>query len=249
MIPARAAAAIVALGGWHGLWLLAGRADGVGMATTLALLAALGWALVRARHAVRADALAACLLAIGVAGWTGIALVEIGVTVTALLWCALPRLRWPVLALALLAVPILPTLDVLLAWPLRRVSALLTLGMLRMNGIGVGLEGVALEWHGQQLLFDGPCSGVRMLWAMLVLASLAAAIRGLPPLRFALLLAGAVVVAIIGNAVRAASLFYVESGFVPMLQGPIAHEAVGLAAFALVAGGAVALVSRRGLGR
>jgi hypothetical protein len=47
VIPARIAAVIVAGGGWHGLSLLAGRADGVGLATTLALLAALGSDFVR----------------------------------------------------------------------------------------------------------------------------------------------------------------------------------------------------------
>lgn len=243
MIPARCAAVAVAASGWHALVLLAGRADGVGLATTVALAAALGWTLVRADHAVRTERLIVAVLAIAVAALTGVALIEIGATIAALLWCAVPRLRWPVLALALLAVPILPTLDVLFAWPLRRVSALLTVGMLRMNGIGVQLNGVALEWHGQQLLFDGPCSGIRMLWAMLVLASLAAAIKRLPPIRFALLLVGAVVVAILGNALRAAGLFYLESGFVPVLQGPVTHEAVGLAAFALVGGVGLALMS------
>ena len=66
-----------------------------------------------------------------------------------------------------------------------------------------------------------------------------------PSLRFALLLLGAVAVAIVGNALRAASLFYVESGFIPMLHGPVVHEAVGIAAFAFVAGPAVLLLSRQ----
>ncbi len=249
VIPARIAAAIVAGGGWHGLSLLAGRADGVGLATTLALLAALGWALVHATHEVRADGVVAVLVASAAAALTGVALIEIGVVVAGLCWSAMPRLRWPVLALALLAAPILPTLDILVAGPLRRVSALLTAGLLRMNGIGVTLEGVALEWHGRELLFDGPCSGVRMLWALLVLASLVGAIVQVPPVRFALLLAGAVAVAIVGNALRAASLFYVESGFIPILHGPVVHEAVGLAAFAFVAGAAVLLLTRRRMSR
>lgn len=245
MIPARVAAAIVTAAGWHGVWLLAGRGEGIGLATTLTLFVALGWSLLQATHGVRAGGVIGVLLGSGVAAMTGVALIEIGTLVTGLCWCATPRLRWPVLALALLAVPILPTLDILAAGPLRRISALLTAGLLRLNGIGVTLEGVTLEWHGRQLLFDGPCSGVRMLWALLVLASLAGAIRHLPPLRFGFLLAGAVAVAIVGNALRAASLFYVESGFVPIIQGPVAHEAVGLAAFAIVAGGAILLLSGR----
>lgn len=245
MIPAKGAAAILACAGWHGVWLLAGRADGVGLATTLALLAALVWLSVHARHAVPGNALILVLVASGGAAMTGVALIEIGVVVAGLCWCVMPRVRWPAFALALLAVPMLPTLDILAAAPLRRMSAVLTAGLLRLNGIGVTLEGVALQWHGRELLFDGPCSGVRMLWALLVLASLAGVVLRVPPLRFALLMAGAVAVAIMGNALRAASLFYVESGFVPMLAGPVGHEAVGLAAFALVAGGGVLLLSAR----
>ncbi|WP_260600183.1 hypothetical protein [Sphingomonas endolithica] len=64
-MSARGAAVLVAAAGWHALWLLAGRADGVGVATTLALLAALGWSLGQARHLVGAGRLMAVLLASG----------------------------------------------------------------------------------------------------------------------------------------------------------------------------------------
>lgn len=245
MIPARYAAAIVAGAGWHGLALLAGRADGAGLATTLTLVVLLAWALRRASHWVSDLRSLMALAAIVAAAATGIALPQIAAVVFALTLCALPRPRPPLMALALLAVPMLPTLDMLLAWPLRRVSAFITVALLRLNGIGVGLEGVAIEWHGRQLLFDGPCSGVRMLWAMLVLACLIAGIRRLPLTRFLLLLGAATGVAVIGNALRAASLFYLESGFVPALTSPAVHEAVGLAAFALVGGGTLALLARR----
>mgnify|MGYP007050668913 CR=1 FL=1 len=63
----------------------------------------------------------------------------------------------------------------------------------------------------------------------------------LPPGRFALLLAGAALLALFGNALRAAGLFYLETGLVAWAGGPALHEAVGLAAFALVGGGALAL--------
>ncbi|URW76190.1 archaeosortase/exosortase family protein [Sphingomonas donggukensis] len=245
MIAARWAMLLIAGAGWHGIVLLAGRAEGVGLATTLALGAALGWLSVRARHDVAPARLVAGLLLIAAAPLTGVALVEIGAVVAALLWCAMPRLRWPALALALLALPILPTLDVLAAYPLRRVSAMLTVAMLRLNGIGVGLEGVALRWHGRELLFDGPCSGVRMLWATLVLACVLAMVRRARPAAFAAILAGAVGVAILGNALRAASLFYLEEGFVALPGDAAMHEVVGLAAFALVAAAAMALPMRR----
>ncbi len=244
MIPARIAAAIVAAAGWHALVHLAGRADGVGLATTLALLAALGGVLLRADHGVPAGGLVIALLALGGAGVAGIPLLEIVVLVAALGWCAIGRWRWPPMLLALLAVPMLPTLDVLVAGPLRRVSAMLTTWLLRGNGIDVTLEGVALQWQGRQLLFDGPCSGVRMLWALLVLACLGGVLQRMPPARFAVLLGATVAVAVVGNALRAASLFYLETGFVTAMRGPVAHEAIGLAAFAIAAVAALALLTR-----
>lgn len=244
MIPARIAAVIVLVAGWHSLWLLAGRAHGAGLATTVALGLAVAWGLVRAEHRLSAARLAAALAAMAAAAVTGLALLEIGATIGALLLCAVARPRWPMLALALLALPVLPTFDFLLAAPLRQLSALITVGLLRLNGVGVGLQGVTLEWHGRQLLFDGPCSGIRMLWAMLVLASLIGVVRCLPPLKFALLLMLATALAVVGNGLRAASLFYLESGFIPILSGPIAHELVGLAAFALVTGGTLAMLAR-----
>ena len=243
MIPARIAAAIVLTGGWRAVELLAGRLEGVGLVTSLALAGGLAWGLARARHSLSGSHLAATLLGMAGAGATGVALLQMGATVAALLLCAMPRPQWSLLSLAVLALPVLPTLDVLLAWPLRRISALITVAMLRLNGVGVGLEGVALEWHGQQLLFDGPCSGIRMLWAMLVLGSLIGFVHQLSAWRLALLLGLAVVAAVLGNALRAASLFYLESGFVPALSGPVVHEAVGLAAFAIVGCATLAMLA------
>jgi hypothetical protein len=52
-----------------------------------------------------------------------------------------------------------------------------------------------------------------------------------------------VVLAIAGNAVRAASLFYVENGFIEPLRGPAGHEAVGLVSFLLLALATLACVT------
>ena len=122
---------------------------------------------------------------------------------------------------------------------------MLTVALLRLNGVDVGLQGVALDWHGQVLLFDGPCSGVRMLWAALLLASLIALARGFGPWRYVRMLALAVAIAVAGNALRAASLFYLENDFIPQLSGPIAHEAVGIVAFLLLAAATVSVSQPR----
>jgi exosortase/archaeosortase family protein len=151
----------------------------------------------------------------------------------------------PLAGLALLALPVLPSLDFYLAYPMRLVCAWLAAMLLRLNGIQIGLEGVALKWNGSLLLFDAACSGIRMLWACLFLVSGIALAAGFRPLLYARAIAIAFVLAIAGNAVRAASLFYVENGFVERLHGPAGHEAVGILAFLLLGLAAVRLVAPR----
>lgn len=141
----------------------------------------------------------------------------------------------PLVGLALLALPVLPSLDFYLAYPMRLAGSALSASLLRLNGIAVGVEGVALSWNGSLLLFDAACSGVRMLWAGLFLVSGVGLVSGFGLRRYALAVAIAAVIAIAGNAVRAASLFYVENGFAGPLRGPAAHEAVGLISFLLLA--------------
>ncbi|HEX8389412.1 MAG TPA: archaeosortase/exosortase family protein [Sphingomonas sp.] len=242
-MPPRLAALLVLAACWDAWRLLLGRVGD--MSTAVTVLALAGFLMRRAWIAdetpVRPAPLATALGVAAVASWTGPALLQIGAAVAAMVLALQPRGRWPVLAVALLALPVLPTLDYLLAYPLRHVSALVSAAMLRMHGIHVDVEGVALVWNDRRLLFDGPCSGVRMVWAALLLAGLVAAVRGLGPARCALLLSGAAVLALFGNALRAAGLFYIETGFIPRLAGSAAHEAVGLAAFALVAGATMAL--------
>lgn len=247
MIPARTALGILALACWDAWRLLAGRAgDPAEMAMLAVLAGGLAWRAWQLHdRQVRALPLAGALVCYALASVTGPALLQIGVAAGAMLVAAtagirLPRL--PMLGLAALLLPVLPTLDFLLAYPLRRVSALITVGLLRGNGMDVGLSGVALEWQGQALLFDGPCSGVRMLWASLVLASIVALAGAQRPLAYARTLLIATAIAILGNALRAASLFYVEHGRIERLQGPVAHEAVGMIAFALVAAGLLAVL-------
>jgi len=250
-MPGRWALGLLALACWDGWRLLAGRIeDASGAALALALLAGLGWGWWRAEDRVPEGLVAGSLALYAVATVSGPVLLQIGVMVTAvtlLIWHATGRRspRLPVIGLVLLALPILPTLDFLLAYPLRRVSAVLTVGLLRLNGVAVDVEGVALDWQGKLLLFDGPCSGIRMLWAALVLASVLAVAGRFGPWRYARALGLAVAIAVAGNALRAASLFYLENGFVAPLRGPVAHEAVGVMAFAMLGLATIALVRPR----
>jgi exosortase/archaeosortase family protein len=246
MIPARWAMIVVLIACWDAWRLLAGRIDDFTSACLVLVLAGVaGWRFLASKVTeLPGAALAAALAIYAVACLTGPALLQIaiaagGLVLVAFRGTALPRL--PMAGLAALLLPVLPTLDFLLAYPLRRLSAVITVLLLRMNGIDVTLNGIALEWQGQSLLFDGPCSGVRMLWAALVLASIVALAQGQGPLAYLRTMAMATLVAIGGNALRAASLFYLENGFVERLRGPLAHEAIGTLSFVLVAAAVVAM--------
>ncbi|MBO9712287.1 archaeosortase/exosortase family protein [Sphingomonas sp.] len=246
----RIALPLLAAANWDAWWLLVGRAeDLIAQLLAAVLLGAFAWAWHRTPREAElpAPVLLVALLASALAGYTGPALLQIGVAVAAMVWASrrasgrrVPLA--PLTGLALLALPVLPTLDFLLTWPLRRVSAMLSVGLLRMNGVELGLEGVALDWHGKLLLFDAPCSGVRMLWAALLLASILALAGGFGPWRYLRALSLATAIAVAGNALRAASLFYLENGFVPQLAQPWAHEAIGLVAFALLAAATLAAI-------
>ncbi len=251
MIALRVAMALSLVACWDAWRLLIGRVDDLTSAALILLVAgALAWRfVVGAALRIRAWPVAAGLVLYAIACLTGPALLQIGVATGVLTLVGshglrLPRL--PLAGLATLLLPVLPTLDFLLAYPLRRVSAIITVVLLRMNGVGVTLDGIALEWRGEQLLFDGPCSGVRMLWATVMLASLVALVRRHRPLVYAVTLAIAIVISVLGNALRAASLFYLESGAIEQLRGPVAHEAVGLLSFAMVALAVVAATQFRG---
>ncbi|WP_426339486.1 archaeosortase/exosortase family protein [Pseudoduganella sp. S-14] len=145
-------------------------------------------------------------------------------------------------ALCILALPFAATLQFYLGYPLRVLAGDVSVFLLRMNGVLVTREGAMLAWHGQLVSIDAPCSGVKMLWTGLLLASAAAGARRLASLPTTAALTLAVVVVVAANALRASALFYVETGIVHLPQA--AHGAIGIVSFA-GAGAAILFVTHR----
>ncbi len=137
--------------------------------------------------------------------------------------------------LVLLALPVLPTLEFYAAYPARLAAIEASASLLRMNGVAVGVEGLALRFSGELIQFDAPCSGVRMLWTCWFLASALAHLYEFPLWRYALALMLATLFAIAGNILRATSLFYLEAGLLDVGDAAWLHAAVGVAAFAMTA--------------
>lgn len=149
------------------------------------------------------------------------------------------RRTWWIAGLFLLALPVIPSLQFLAGFPLRRAVAEGAALLLRMQGLRVGVAGVALMTDESQLVsVDAPCSGVRMLWAGVYLATSLAAWRGLTLRRGALLIGAAVVFVVAGNILRATALYYGEAGLVAFPSWM--HSAVGLVAFGGSAAGIAA---------
>ena len=144
-----------------------------------------------------------------------------------------PVAFWGLVALSL---PVLPSLQFTFGYALRVVSATLTVYLLRAQGLDVAQQGTFLLWRGDLLQFDAPCSGVNMLWAGLLMALMGALTQNFGVWRTAVAVTVGIALTLGGNVLRAASLFFVETGLLRGLP-TWGHEAVGIAAFLFAAAG------------
>ncbi len=175
-------------------------------------------------------------------------IVRAAMAISATLYCfhlAAFRERPPIAfwGLVALALPVLPSLQFTLGYPMRVVSAALTVGLLQAHGLTVARQGTFLVWRDEMVQFDAPCSGVNMLWAGLLLTLMGCVLLRLGALKVMIAVVLSVALAIACNVLRASSLFYVESGFVPQAPGWW-HDGIGVAAFVLSAAVTLWLLGR-----
>ena len=146
------------------------------------------------------------------------------------------------LGLFYLSLPALPTLQFFGGYPLRVVVAELTAPILRIGGFAVVTEGTCLNWAGQLIWIDAPCSGIKMLWVGMFLTFVLLCMYELPFLKSALLVLLAFGVIIGANVFRAVALFYLEAGVLEMPAW--GHEYAGVIAFVLEAAGIISILLR-----
>jgi exosortase/archaeosortase family protein len=168
-----------------------------------------------------------------------LAVTAVGVTMSQ---CLSGRALRPAIGgLFVLALPVIPLLQFYLGYPLRVVVGSITAPLLQIAGLAVVREGTSLNWNGQLISIDAPCSGIKMLWAGMFLCCAVAWVYRLSAGKT--LLAGLIslVVIVVGNILRASSLFYLEAGIVPLPINPnFAHDGVGIVTFIFTAIGIVA---------
>ena len=143
-----------------------------------------------------------------------------------------PFRPWAV-GLGLLGLPMASSLQFYLGYPLRVASGAVALVLLRLGGFSVERQGVYLRAGGDLVMIDAPCSGMRMLWAAVLLACCLAALFRMRGRAFALAVGAAAALAVAGNGLRTAALFWADTS---ALQLPASsHAGIGLAAFAMLA--------------
>jgi len=153
---------------------------------------------------------------------------------TLLIWAMLPKKcpLTPLLILAMLALPLVASLNFYLGYPLRWLCAQASALGLSLMGLSVTPMGAALLWNGKTVLIDTPCAGIAMLWVGMYLAALFSYLNAASLLRSCANLTAAVIIVVAGNILRNVLLFYKEAGLVALPHWT--HEAIGLLVFGMI---------------
>jgi len=151
-----------------------------------------------------------------------------------------PVAFWGLVALAL---PVVPSLQFVLGYPMRLVCAALSVGLLQAHGLAVERQGTFLVWRDELIQFDAPCSGVNMLWAGLLLTLMGCVLFRFNAIKVMIAVALSLALSLACNVLRATSLFYVEAGLLPHAPAWW-HEGIGIAAFTVSAAVTLWLLTR-----
>jgi exosortase/archaeosortase family protein len=211
----------------------------------IALIAALGTLAIALRYGKRDEVRilpgrmlvgAALLGVVQIGGWVNYPLL-LGLLAVAVVAVSvsMPGGKAGVVALLVLSLPLIASLDFFAGYPLRWLAAEITTGLLKLAGISVERAGVLLIDGDRLVGIDPPCAGIRMLWTSCFVAAVLAARMRLSWVRTICLLVIAVTCVVVGNGVRAALVFMPESGRVEWPDW--AHPGVGLLVHAGVLAG------------
>jgi exosortase/archaeosortase family protein len=161
----------------------------------------------------------------------------IAMSALAATWTAVAgaRDRLPaVIALLVLSVPLIESLQFYAGYPLRSITAAGATALLNVVGLDVTRVGTNMSLGAHLVLVDAPCSGVRMLWTGCVLVCVLAAQRArIDTARLACAGLLAVPMVLVANSLRAALLFVLETRPQPLPESW--HAVVGVVCFTLLA--------------
>ena len=256
VVSAPAWLAIHALALWpHGVWALRRVADGSDDPLGVAALAVLLLWLWQTHGSLRATPrltwlgaaavlTVACTAALFAAPPLAAALLAaLAISAHVIAWLPDRTPRAAIAGLALLALPLIASLQFYAGYPLRVFTAQFSAWLLQALGIVAERSGAAMTVNQQLVIVDAPCSGVQMAWLAYFAACSVALFtqRGDGALLRRLPLVGIAVLS--GNVLRNTMLVALEAR--PDGLAPWAHEAIGIVWLLIVVGLAVRLMAPR----
>jgi exosortase/archaeosortase family protein len=146
----------------------------------------------------------------------------------------------PMAGLAVLALPVVSSLQFYAGYPLRVVTAQLSTWLLQLTGMAAERSGTAMLVQGRLVIVDAPCSGVQMVWMAYFCAMAVAAFSGLRDRQLLARLPWVGALVLMGNVLRNSVLVALEAQHEQVPEG--VHQGVGLVVLLLVCGAVVAVV-------
>jgi exosortase len=142
-----------------------------------------------------------------------------------------------IFGLLLLSLPIVPSLNFFLGYPMRVVVSEGTCYMLRCLGMSATREGIMLATNGQLTAIDAPCSGIGMIWAELYIVMVLACVFTMNLKDALKLICLGVVLTLVANVLRTSTLILFDdvssSDLLKSLadKEPVIHVVTGLVVF------------------
>lgn len=252
-VPPLAWLALQAAALWpHWRWAAARVADGSDDPLGLAALAALAVVVVKLEPQLRASPKPAWLIA---AMGTTVAATLVSFHLPPLIGALLAALAMaaglrsfmpsgqavlPMAGLAVLALPVVSSLQFYAGYPLRVLTAQLSTRLLQAAGMVAERSGSSMTVQGRLIVVDAPCSGVQMVWMAYFCACAVAAFSGLRDRQLLARLPWVGVLVLAGNVVRNSVLVALEAQREQVSEA--VHQGVGLVVLVMVCAAVVAVV-------
>ncbi len=148
----------------------------------------------------------------------------------------------PLAGLAVLALPVVSSLQFYAGFPLRVLTAEASTQLLQLLGLAAQRSGTAMLVEGRLIIVDAPCSGVQMVWMAYFCACAVAALGRIGDAAWLRRLPWVGVLVLCGNVLRNSVLVALEAQRDAVPEA--LHQGVGVVVLALVCA-AVVLVMRR----
>lgn len=235
---------------WAAARVTDGSDDPLGVAALAALLCAV-WRLqptLRAapRPAWLALALAASLLATGATFGApplfGALLAALAMAAGLCAFLPAGQATLPLAGLAVLALPVVSSLQFYAGYPLRVLTAEVSTWLLQAAGLAAQRSGTAMQVEGRLIIVDAPCSGVQMVWMAYFCACAVAAFGATRDRAFVRRLPWVSALVLAGNVLRNSVLVALEARRAAVPEA--LHQAIGLVVLTAVC--AVVVLVMRG---